>query len=377
AATGTESATTLTVDETAPTAPSAVNIVSDNAVTTLAKSGDTVTITATVDAGTTVTGTIGGQATTTNSVTDTTATLTRVLDGTETEGALDFTLVSTDAAGNDAGTVTTADTGSVTTDFTAPKLLSANGTNSGIADLFNAAGDRLDLVFTETIKAVPTEADSETNFILIGIDGDNFPTKVGSAIIALTKKTLTNDTIVYTFNAGDTANANLIDPGVTDIDVNVGNVVANSIEDLAGNDLLDTDDGGVVSISETANSPNAPTLVSPTSASYTNDTTPTVTWNIPIDPNGDDLHFIVYFDTVDTFDSQDDLKIFDSAISSAGFSGTPPYTEGVGTANYTVQAGYALSQTTWYWRVVAKDHPDNFISAPSSTWSMVIDTTAP
>lgn len=127
---------TSTKDVAVPTTPSSIHIASNNATTTLAKSGDTVTVTATVDAATTVSGTIDGKATTTNTVVGTTATLTRVLDASETEGAgLDFTLVSTDAAGNNATTVTKAgiiDGSAVQTDFTNPTCPAptiAEGTN--------------------------------------------------------------------------------------------------------------------------------------------------------------------------------------------------------------------------------------------------------
>jgi len=164
-----------TIDTVAPTAPSAViGIVSDNALdTSLAKSGDTVTVTATVDAGTTVTGTIGGKATTTNVVSSTTATLTRLLDGTETEGAgLDFTLVSTDAAGNSAAGITKTqitDASAVETDFSAPTaaVISMVATD----DIINAAEQ------TATVTVSGTNEDGAT----VTLDG--------SAVVADTSTT--------------------------------------------------------------------------------------------------------------------------------------------------------------------------------------------
>ncbi|MCK5015343.1 MAG: hypothetical protein KAS66_16165, partial [Candidatus Omnitrophica bacterium] len=365
------------------TEPVITTITSDATASGVLKVDDTILFTltpASTEPNATVSGTynsVGLSWSTADAGVTYTATYTVAEGDNDQDPALQITGVTIE---DEAGNLSAAADGSdviKTIDANSPKLLSAVGTNSGIADLFNAVNDQLDLLFSEAINATPSESDSEMNFIFSGTDGDNFPTEVGGqTIIAIATTTVTDDTISYTFSTGDTANVNLIEPGTTLIDVYVNNVVADSIEDLAGNDLLDTSDGNVILITTVANSPNAPTLVSPDDAGYVNDTTPTVTWNIPSDPNGDNLHFIVYFDTVNTFNSGA-LKIFDSAISSTGFSGVPPYTEGVGTANYTVQAGYALSQTTWYWRVVAKDHPDNFISAPSSTWSMVIDTTAP
>ncbi|MFA7178284.1 MAG: Ig-like domain-containing protein, partial [Smithellaceae bacterium] len=152
-------------DFTAPTTPSSIHIVSDNTTNTLAKSGDTVTVTATVDAGTTVTGTIGGKATTTNTVSGTTATLTRVLDGTETEGAgLDFTLISTDVAGNNATTVTKADIGdgsAVETDFHVTAVFSSATDNVGSVTGALTTGDTTDdttLVLAGTNEAGSTVA---------------------------------------------------------------------------------------------------------------------------------------------------------------------------------------------------------------------------
>jgi hypothetical protein len=111
----------------------------------------------------------------------------------------------------------------------------------GTFGLFNNTGDYLELVFSETIAAAPSEADSETNFLFVGIDGDNFPTELGGdTIIQLMTTTLTNDTIRYTFSGGDAASVNLVIPGTTTIDVNVGGLVADSIEDAGGIDLLDT-----------------------------------------------------------------------------------------------------------------------------------------
>jgi hypothetical protein len=139
-----------------------------------------------------------------------------------------------------------------TTDTAAPVLLSAIGTDRGTAGMFNDVGDQLDLVFSEAIQAVPGEADSETNFLFSGIDGDNFPTEVGGdTIIELATTTMANDTIRYTFSAGDTANANLITVGTGTIDVNIGGLVADSIEDAAGNDLSDTSTGLPLTISAT------------------------------------------------------------------------------------------------------------------------------
>ena len=164
-----------------------------------------------------------------------------------------------------------------TTDAAAPVLLSATGTHAGTAGLFNGAGDQLDLVFSEAVQAVPNEGDSETNFLFSGADGDNFPTEVGGdTIIELATTTVANDTIRYTFSTGDTANVNLITAGSTTIDVNVGGMVANSIEDAAGNDLLDTSTGLPLTISSSNEAPTVSAV-----ALYETNHTTTVTAMTP------------------------------------------------------------------------------------------------
>ncbi|MCK5711707.1 MAG: hypothetical protein KAI25_03230, partial [Hyphomicrobiaceae bacterium] len=283
----------------------------------------------------------------------------------------------TDPAGNVSSALSSSGS-TLIIDANSPKLFSAIGTGSGTAGLFNAIGDQLDLVFNETIKTAPSESDSETNFEFTVGDGNNFPTQVGGdTIIALTTTLETNNnTITYTFSEEDTANTNLINMTTMDVDVNVGSIVPNSIEDLAGNDLIDTTTGIAVDITEIDKSPNAPTLVSPPDMGYLSDTTPTVTWNVPTDPNADNLDFIVYFDEVNTFNSGA-LRVYDSSFGAAvGFSPAPTYPHGVGTVSYTVQDLAFLDQGTWYWRVVAKD-VNYYISVPSNTWSMVVDTVNP
>lgn len=116
----------IIADFVAPMEPSRLHVSSSNAISTLAKVGDTVTVTALVEENTRVSGTIGGKAATTSSVSVDVATLTRVLDGTETEGTgFDFTMFVTDGAGNNSLTKTKSsivDGSSVQTDFTAPNI---------------------------------------------------------------------------------------------------------------------------------------------------------------------------------------------------------------------------------------------------------------
>ena len=150
---GTGNATSVTVDFTAPDVPTDISIESDNTRdTTLAKSGDVVTITFDTEEGSTVEeGTIGGENAT-FTFNNTSSTLTRTLDGSETPGVLTFSFVQTDAAGNDA-TAQTAVNGtgigsSVTTDFTAVPDVPTNISISHDGDNTDAkSGDIVTITF--------------------------------------------------------------------------------------------------------------------------------------------------------------------------------------------------------------------------------------
>ena len=115
----------LILDTILPAIPTNISIESDNARdTSLAKLGDTVTITFGTDEGSTVTGTIDGKSAE-FVYAGASSTLTRTLNGTETENApLTFEFTQTDLAGNDAATQTavrgSGSSSSVTADFRAP-----------------------------------------------------------------------------------------------------------------------------------------------------------------------------------------------------------------------------------------------------------------
>ncbi|MFT6070567.1 MAG: hypothetical protein ACJAYQ_002921, partial [Bacteriovoracaceae bacterium] len=181
-------ATSVTFDETAPLAP-AVTIYSDNANTALAKVGDVVTLSFTVNepllGNPTVTidsqgATIGG------AYPSYTASYTLV--GGESEAALGFTLNFTDAAGNPAVQVTAvSDATSVTFDETAPLAapvtIYSNNANTAKAKV----GDVVTLSFTvnEPLLGNPT----------VTIDGN--ATTLGGAYPSYTAD--------YTIQTGDTA----------------------------------------------------------------------------------------------------------------------------------------------------------------------------
>ncbi|HUU74194.1 MAG TPA: DUF2341 domain-containing protein, partial [Burkholderiales bacterium] len=150
-----------------------------------------------------------------------------------------------DAVGNLAAGTTLA-----SVDTAAPVLMMVAGVDAGASNVFSEIGDVLEFVFSETIAAAPTEVDSETNFVFLGVDGDNFPTEVGGdTIIDLITTNVANDTVRFTFSAGDIASPDpIISGGIAAVDVNAGSVVVDSIEDLAGLDLLDTATGAAMAI---------------------------------------------------------------------------------------------------------------------------------
>ncbi len=125
--TGTKSVNTLTIDQAVPTL-SNVDIVSDNAVTTLARGGDNIILTFTSSEPTatpTLAYTSGAVAAAnadlvSGGTTDWTSTY--LTDATDTDGAVAFTIDFTDIHGNPGTQVVAANTGSVTLDNSLPAV---------------------------------------------------------------------------------------------------------------------------------------------------------------------------------------------------------------------------------------------------------------
>lgn len=114
---------TFTVDNTAPVFIG-VSVLSNNADTARAKSGDIVTAIFTTSSALAAnpTVTLGAQAMTFGTLVGSTYTYTRTLDGSETEGTCNALVTGSDIAGN---TTTDTNVGNVTSDFTAPTTSSA------------------------------------------------------------------------------------------------------------------------------------------------------------------------------------------------------------------------------------------------------------
>ena len=156
--TATTNSSSVTVDTSAPTIPTGT-IASNNATTTLAKTGDVITLTFTTSEtpSATPTATIsGGAAIVSGSGTSYTATRT-VLAG-DTNGIAPFSISITDAAGNTASRTATTNSSSVTIDTSAPTIptatIASNNANTSLAK----SGDTITLSFTtsETPSATPT-----------------------------------------------------------------------------------------------------------------------------------------------------------------------------------------------------------------------------
>ncbi|MEW6558205.1 MAG: hypothetical protein AB1349_12800, partial [Elusimicrobiota bacterium] len=118
--------------------------------------------------------------------------------------------------------------------------------------------------------------------------------------------------------------------------------------------------------------PNPPSLVLPANGVWTNAQL-TPVWNVPSDADGDDLHFKVELSSVSDFSVK---EVFESNVSTKGFSPSPPVVQGTGQCSYTIQPETFLSDsTTYYWKVAAYD--GTVYGDYSETRSFVVDNKAP
>ena len=117
--------------------------------------------------------------------------------------------------------------------------------------------------------------------------------------------------------------------------------------------------------------PGSPLLSSPLNNSYTNNTTPQLTWEVPSDLDNDNLHFRVELSTTSDFATLVDT--FESRFDTTGFSPTPPVSQGSGICSYILQSN--LPEGSYWWRVSAYDGYD--YGNTSSEWKFTIDTASP
>lgn len=172
---------------------------------------------------------------------------------------------------------------------------------------------------------------------------------------------------------GTPANYTVTYDPATDFGMEQTVTVSISAEDLAGNIMIPNSysftTAGAGNIA-----PASPILISPNDGSYTNVTTPQLSWLVPTDPNNDPLHFKVEISISENFANQVAGSPFESQQSTIGFIPKPPTAAGSGSCSYTLQS--ALNDDgTYYWRVSARD--DFSYGSPSNLWGFIIDSTPP
>ncbi|MCI0515702.1 ASPIC/UnbV domain-containing protein, partial [candidate division KSB1 bacterium] len=117
--------------------------------------------------------------------------------------------------------------------------------------------------------------------------------------------------------------------------------------------------------------PEKTILLEPADNFFTNQTSPSLRWQIPVDGNDDKLHFLVEL----AFDSLfiSNLVTYESASNPAPFEPIPPVSADQGAMLFKVPDN--LIDTTYWWRVTAWD--GQFYSEKSSARCFQIDTRPP
>ncbi len=132
------------------------------------------------------------------------------------------------------------------------------------------------------------------------------------------------------------------------------------------------------------NSPPAvPKLLTPDHQAYLNVVVPQLSFEIPADPDHNELlNFIVEVSTDSQFSNYTPGGYFDSQSDTSGFSLDPPYQQGSGVCRFTVVTDppqwpdpIPLAEGTYYWRVTAKDDFEK--SQPSEIRQFTVDRTPP
>ncbi|MCK5083373.1 MAG: hypothetical protein KAR31_10740, partial [Candidatus Omnitrophica bacterium] len=138
--------------------------------------------------------------------------------------AVEFTAATDkfeDLSANDTATTTTI----TEIDLAKPVLVDVFMSDVSSNGIFNESGDRMDLVFSETLSALPTEPQLEAALTFAGgaTDGDNIPNNIASeGTYTLATTTFTNDTIRIISAAGTNTVTNLSTPGTTTVEVVAG-----------------------------------------------------------------------------------------------------------------------------------------------------------
>lgn len=160
-------------------------------------------------------------------------------------------------------------TGVTATDNAGAVLIAALSPHVNGTNLFQTDGDELHLVFSESLSALPSEAQLESalQFANGAFDGDNLPSIDGGVSpFSLTTSTYSNDTIRIVRNLNNVANANQMTVGVHSAQV----VDGSDLTDNAGNTA---NLASLATIIGTANV--EPTLTAtPTNPTFTEDNPP-------------------------------------------------------------------------------------------------------
>ncbi|MFQ5434070.1 MAG: FG-GAP-like repeat-containing protein, partial [Anaerolineae bacterium] len=119
--------------------------------------------------------------------------------------------------------------------------------------------------------------------------------------------------------------------------------------------------------------PGSPVLLAPNDLSFMNpNATPIVlSWTVPVDTDGDVLHFKIEID--DNSDFSSPTLTFDSAVDATGFTPTPPVDSNTASVAYDLTT--PVADGLYWWRVTASD--GQVSGAPSPARSLTVDSTSP
>jgi hypothetical protein len=209
-----------------------------------------------------------------------------------------------------------------TTDKAAPVLISASSPQTNGTNIFQAGGQQMDFVFSETLSGTISEANLEgaLTFAAGATDGNNLPS-IGTGVnpISLLTTTQTNDTVRVTFNINNTVNADLLVVGTHTVQVTDGT----NLTDTAGNTA--NTGGAAVTI---AGAPNNAPVANDDTAITTAEDTPATTVNVLANDTDADGHTL--------------------SVSAASAGNGSVAINGDGTLTYTPNANYNGSDTITY-----------------------------
>jgi hypothetical protein len=146
---------------------------------------------------------------------------------------------------------------------------------------------------------------------------------------------------------------------------------ANSVAIIGNYAFVADREDGLYVLKYLGSSPDSPNLSQPIDNSYINENTPSFTWYVPSDVDGDPLHFKVEISADNSFTNQIPDSPFESQINPLNFNPFPPLPQGRGTCSFTVPS--QLSNGDYWWRVAAWDGKN--YGATSEEWKFTIEIT--